>query len=99
MHDGIDTSTSAGRFSFTIIAAVAELERELIRERTRAGLAAARRRGAKLGRPKLTFDLDLARDLRGQGRSIRDVAALLGVTSTTLHRALIAVPQSSPDAA
>ncbi|XYI04193.1 recombinase family protein [Sorangium sp. So ce1128] len=38
MHDSIDTSTPAGRFSFTIIAAVAELERELIRERTRAGI-------------------------------------------------------------
>jgi DNA invertase Pin-like site-specific DNA recombinase len=99
MHDGIDTSTSAGRFSFTIIAAVAELERELIRERTRAGLAAARRRGAKLGRPKIAFDLDLARDLRPQGRSIRHIAAALGVTSTTLHRALAAVPQSSSDAA
>lgn len=99
MHDGIDTSTPAGRFSFTIIAAVAELERELIRERTRAGLAAARRRGAKLGRPKVMFDLVLARELRGQGRSIRDIAAALGVTSTTPHRALVAVPQLSPDLA
>ncbi|WP_437895730.1 recombinase family protein [Sorangium sp. So ce124] len=46
LHDGIDTSTPAGRFSFTIIAAVAEVKRELIAQRTKAGLQAAKRRGA-----------------------------------------------------
>jgi DNA invertase Pin-like site-specific DNA recombinase len=99
MNDGIDTSTPAGRFSFTIIAAIAELERELIRERTRAGIQAAKRRGAKLGRPKVEFDLGRAVALRGEGRSIREVAAALGVHPTTLHRALLAVPESSPEAA
>jgi DNA invertase Pin-like site-specific DNA recombinase len=99
MHDGIDTSTPAGRFSFTIIAAVAELERELIRERTRAGIQAAKRRGAKLGRPKVEFDLGRTVALRGEGRSIREVAAALGVHPTTLYRALLAVPESSPEAA
>ena len=48
---GLDTSTAAGRFVFHTLAAVAEVEREMIRERTKAGLAAARRRGAQLGRP------------------------------------------------
>ncbi|WP_437649281.1 recombinase family protein [Sorangium sp. So ce362] len=67
MHDAIDTSTLAERFSFTIIAAVAELERELFRERTTAGLQAAKRRGAKLGRPRVEFDLGRAVALRGQG--------------------------------
>jgi DNA invertase Pin-like site-specific DNA recombinase len=98
LHDGIDTSTPAGRFSFTIIAAVAELERELIRERTRAGLHAERRRGSKVGRPKVVFDLGRAVALRGEGRSIREVvAAVIGVHPTTLHRALLgAVAQTSP---
>ncbi|MGK3997595.1 recombinase family protein [Sorangium sp. So ce1024] len=66
MHDGIDTSTPAGRFSFTIIAAMAELERELIRERTKAGLQAAKRRGAKLGRPRV---LTISRERRKVTRS------------------------------
>ncbi|MBL9028171.1 MAG: recombinase family protein [Myxococcales bacterium] len=96
MNDGIDTSTPAGRFSFTIIAAVAELERELIRERTRAGVQAARRRGARLGRPKIDFDLDAAVRLRAEGQSIREVARALGVNPTTLHRGLAAVSESSP---
>ncbi|WP_437742852.1 recombinase family protein [Sorangium sp. So ce302] len=99
MHDGIDTSTPAGRFSFTIIAAMAELERELIRERTKAGLQAAKRRGAKLGRPRVEFDIGRAVELRRAGRSIREVAAALGVHPTTLHRALLAVPQSSSEVA
>lgn len=99
MSDGIDTSTPAGRFSFTIIAAVAELERELIRERTRAGLQAAKRRGAKLGRPKVEIDLGQAARLRHEGRSIRQVAAVLDVHPTTLHRALGAVAETSPEAA
>src|SRR5262245_30357042 len=51
LDQSIDTSTPAGRFLFHALAAVAEFERDLIRERTAAGLAAARRRGARLGRP------------------------------------------------
>ncbi|WP_437575042.1 recombinase family protein [Sorangium sp. So ce887] len=99
IHDGIDTSTPAGRFSFTIIAAVAKLERELIRERTKAGLQAAKRRGAELGRLRVEFDLGRAVELRRAGRSIREVATALGVHPTTHHRAILAVPQSSPELA
>jgi DNA invertase Pin-like site-specific DNA recombinase len=91
MHDGIDTSTPAGRFTFHVIAAVAELERELIRERTRAGMQAARRRGARIGRPKVEFDIFKARKLRAAGMSIREIAVALGVKATTIHRALQAM--------
>ncbi len=97
VNDGIDTSTPAGRFTFTVIAGVAELERELIRERTIAGVAAARRRGAILGRPRVAFDLDAALRLRAEGKSVRDVAKVLGVNPTTLHRGLRAVSISSPE--
>jgi DNA invertase Pin-like site-specific DNA recombinase len=92
IRDGIDTSTPAGRFTFHVIAAVAELERELIRERTRAGLAAARRRGARVGRPRVQVDLERARALRAEDKSVREVARALGVGASTIHRALAGEP-------
>src|SRR5690606_18988930 len=52
LQDGINTSTSTGRFTFNIFASLAEFEREIIRERTRAGLDAAKARGKQGGRPK-----------------------------------------------
>lgn len=88
LHDGIDTSTPAGRFTFHVIAAVAELERELIRERTRAGIEAARRRGSKIGRPRAALDLAQARVLRSKGCSFRQIARRLGASETTVRRAL-----------
>ncbi len=87
-RDSIDTSTPAGRFTFAVIAAVAELERELIRERTVAGLAAARRRGVRLGRKPVRVDIDRARELRGQGLSYRQLAAELRVSVGVVHRLL-----------
>ncbi len=88
LHDGVDTSTPAGRFTFHVIAAVAELERELIRERTRAGLAAARRRGAAIGRPRAEVDVGEVRRLQQRGLSIARVAKRLGVSPSTIRRAL-----------
>jgi len=95
MEDSIDTSTPAGRFVFHIVAAVAELERELIRERTRCGVAAARRRGARLGRPRVRVDLDRVVELRGTGKSVRDIAHALKLGIGTVHRLLHPVPESS----
>lgn len=98
--DGIDTSTPAGRFTFHVIAGVAELERGIIRERTRAGLDAARRRGAKIGRPRVRVDVDRALALRATGLSLRKVASVLKVGVATLARALDArVPERSPETA
>ncbi len=88
LQDGIDTATPAGRLTFHLVGAMAEFERELIRERTRAGLAAARRRGARLGRPKVRVDVERALALRAEGLSIRKVATALGVGASTVHRAL-----------
>jgi DNA invertase Pin-like site-specific DNA recombinase len=92
MNDAIDTSTSVGRFTFSVIAAVAELERDVIRERTRAGIAAARRRDVRVGRPRVEVDVDAARRLLNTGGSIRSVARTLKIGASTLARALQAAP-------
>lgn len=88
INDGIDTSTSAGRFTFNVIAAVSELERDIIKERVRLGQQAAVRRGQKMGRPTKPVDVEKARALRAEGKSLRQVAAILKVGAATVHRAL-----------
>lgn len=86
----IDTTKPEGKFIFGLFAALAEFERELIRERTRAGMGAARRRGRHVGRPrKLTAErLAHARQLVAEGKERAEVALLLGVGVSTLRRAL-----------
>lgn len=86
----IDTTRPEGRLIFGVFAAFSEFERELIRERTRAGMAAARRRGKRLGRPTLLDPdkLDLARRLIGEGRGRAEAARMVGVDPSTLRRAL-----------
>lgn len=86
----VDTTRPEGRMIFGIMATLAEFERELIRERTKAGMAAAKRRGAHVGRPrKLTrFQVDEAGAMIEAGKSRADVAALLGVDVATLRRSL-----------
>jgi len=89
--DGIDTSTPPGRFFFHVMAALAEMERDLVRERTRAGLTAAKARGRVGGRkPKLsdqqiTHARRLLEDLTTTGA---EVAETLGVSRSTLYRSL-----------
>lgn len=92
--DGIDTSTPAGRFFFHMMAALAEMERDLIRERTNAGLAAARARGRLGGRkPKLDASkLESAQTLLAAKVEVGVVAKNLGVSRTTLYRALAKLP-------
>lgn len=97
VSDSIDTSTPTGRFAFSLIAAVAELEREIIRERTRCGLAAARRRGARIGRPRVRIDVHEAQRLLEGGLSVRKTARKLGCGASTLARALRAVPSDDVD--
>ena len=86
----MDTSKAEGRLLFGVLAAVAEFERELIRERTAAGIKAARRRGAKFGRPaKLSPDqLDMAAKLKASGHPWREVAKAFGVSTSTLRESL-----------
>ena len=88
LTDGIDTNTPAGRFFFHMMAALAVMERELIQERTMAGLIAARRAGKTGGRPKALTDskLKAARTLLEAGTPYKDVSRNIGVSVATLYR-------------
>lgn len=90
LTETINTSTPMGRFFYQVMGALAEVERELIRERSRAGLAAARARGRKGGRPrKLTAGkLKAARTLLDSGTPAGEVANHFGVGVSTLYRYL-----------
>ena len=96
LTDGIDTSTGPGRFFFHVMAALAQMERELITERTRAGLAAAKARGRLGGRKrKMTkAKLEAARKLLAAGTPPKEVAENLGVSVPTLYRWIPAAAQS-----
>jgi DNA invertase Pin-like site-specific DNA recombinase len=94
----IDTTNAGGRLIFTVFSAIAEFEREIIRERTLAGLDAARSRGRKGGRPRALTEKDLkqARALLADPEiSVEDVARRLGVGTSTLYRYLPAARQSA----
>lgn len=86
----IDTSTPTGRLLFNMLGAIAEFERDLIRDRVVAGMRAAQRRGKAIGRPqRLQSDQrDRIVRLRRSGRSLREIAAMLGVSKSTVGRAL-----------
>ncbi len=86
LDDGLDSSTAAGRLFFSIRGAFCEYERALIRERTCSGLAAAKRRGKRLGRPRAIRGPDTFKLERGlaEGRSIRSIASELEVCRATV---------------
>ena len=91
LQENLDTTTSGGKLIFHIFGALAEFERELIKERTMAGLAAARARGRKGGRPrKLTAkQIAMARQLlMDPNQQVTEVAKMLGVARSTLYIAL-----------
>jgi len=87
LSESLDTATPAGRMVFTVLGAVAELERSLICERVRAGLRNARAKGKRLGRPSVAVDVARIVALRATGASWRSVAASLGMAERTVRRA------------
>lgn len=88
LDQGIDTTTPSGRFLFHTLGAVAELERDLIRERTKAGMEAARRRGKRIGRPRAELDPQVLRQGLSSGASVSELARRLGVSRATVRKAL-----------
>lgn len=90
LSEGMDTTTSGGQLVFTIMAALAQFERDLIRERTVAGLAAARERGRVGGRPRALSEagVRVAVQMRDEGQKLKAIAAGLGVSKATVCRAL-----------
>lgn len=91
LTEQIDTTTSTGRLVFNIFAALAEFERDLIVDRTKAGLAAARARGARPGRkPALSSDqVAVVRQMHSSGEhTVEAIAKVVGVSRATIYRAL-----------
>ena len=90
VRQGFDTSTSMGEIMFQFVGILSSWEREMIRERTLAGLERARREGKTLGRRKVTNDRMTATiiELRNDKKSIRQIASEVGVSTATVHRQL-----------
>ncbi len=88
LSESLDTATPAGRMVFTVLGAVAELERSLIAERVRAGLRNARAKGKQLGRPRAVVDAARIGRLRSQGHSVREIASQLGYSRSLVHKTL-----------
>jgi DNA invertase Pin-like site-specific DNA recombinase len=88
LSEQMDTTTPTGKMIFTVLGAVAELERSLIVERVRAGLRNARAKGKTLGRPRKIVDATKIAALRAQGRSWRDIAREVGTNTASARRAV-----------
>lgn len=90
LTESIDTGSASGRLVLSVFGAMAQFERDLIRERTAAGLAAARARGVRVGRPVAISEAQLAqaRTLVAAGHRVGEIACTLGVGRSTLYRAL-----------
>jgi DNA invertase Pin-like site-specific DNA recombinase len=88
LRDNLDLATPSGRLLFQIVAAMAEFERTLIAERVRAGLANAKKKGRRLGRPRVVVDTDRVAALRRAGASWRAISHTLGVGIGTLYNAV-----------
>ena len=88
LHEAVDTSTPMGRAMFHIAGAFAEFEREIIRERVKAGLASAKRRGRKVGRPRAVVNVQEVLARASQGFSGREIAKCTGISEATVRRLL-----------
>lgn len=102
LQENIDTTSSGGRLVFHLFGALAEFERNIIRERTRAGLSAARIRGRQGGRPprldtaKQTLTIRLYRE---RSHTIKEICQLMGISKSTLYNYLDKAGRHVPGAA
>ena len=92
VHDHVDTTSATGRLVLHILAALSQFERELTKERITAGLAAARARGSRLGRPTVLSHerQDAVRGMLSAGSSVSQVARITGISRATLYRSGLA---------
>jgi DNA invertase Pin-like site-specific DNA recombinase len=98
IHEGVDTSTPNGRLVFGIFASIAEFERELIRDRVRSGLAAAKAKGKHVGRPRVAVDVRRIASLRREGRSWAEITRETGISKGTAQRAQASCLPKTPAA-
>jgi DNA invertase Pin-like site-specific DNA recombinase len=95
LSEQVDTSTPTGKMVFTVLGAVAELERSLIAERVKAGLRNARSKGKRLGRPRVVVDGARVRALRAEGYSWREITAETGISKGSAQRAFCSLPKNA----
>ncbi|MGD9579533.1 MAG: recombinase family protein, partial [Syntrophorhabdus sp.] len=87
--NNLDTSTPTGKLVFHVIGAVAEFEKDIIKERVKAGLENAKRKGKKLGRPGIGDSvIEEAKALRGEGKSFRTIGKELRISEGVVRRRL-----------
>ncbi len=94
LSEQVDTSTPTGKMVFTVLGAVAELERSLIAERVRAGIRNAGAKGKRLGRPRVAVDASRIAVLRAQGHSWGAIRRETGIGKGTAQRAFYSLPTS-----
>jgi DNA invertase Pin-like site-specific DNA recombinase len=91
LTQGFDTSTPSGKFMSTIMAATAEYERDVLIERVKAGMRAAKDRGVQIGAvPKYTDRIPEVRKLHAEGKTTRDIALTTGIPKSTVARLVVA---------
>jgi DNA invertase Pin-like site-specific DNA recombinase len=95
LSEQVDTSTPTGKMIFTVLGAVAELERNLIVERIRAGLRHARAKGKRLGRPRKSIDVTQIKSMRAAGASWRAIARRFGLSVGTVFSAAMGPSKKS----
>lgn len=87
LHEGVDTATPNGRLVFGIFASIAEFERDLIRDRVRSGIASARAKGKRIGRPAANPALvSQVRALVARGQGLRQIGSALGISVATVRK-------------
>jgi DNA invertase Pin-like site-specific DNA recombinase len=96
LQEQLDTAKPIGQAMFTIIGAMAQLERDIIRERVKAGLERAKARGIRLGRPRVPLAADELVTLRAHGLSIGEIARRLRCSRSTVRRYLSPVLTHAP---
>jgi putative DNA-invertase from lambdoid prophage Rac len=89
LRDSFDLTTPAGRLMFNMVASFAEFERDLIRERVRAGIAHRRAKGFRVGRKPIAIDSTRLQALRAEGLTIREIADELDCSRSLVHKTLV----------